>query len=88
MLDFMKSKTFSIVASFILGFGLMALFSSACRGGDCATKKAPSSDEITKATYQVGSKCYQFHTEITDCGTNKVIESFQDSAARAPIKRA
>lgn len=86
MLDFMKSKTFHIVASFILGFGLISLFNSACRGGECVTKKAPSSEEITKSTYQVGSKCYQFKTEITDCGTNKVIESFKDDTS-APSKR-
>lgn len=80
MLEFLQSKQFHVVASFILGFGIVCLFRASCKGDDCVTHKAPHTDEITKATYQIGQKCYQFKTEITDCGSGGVIESFQDGA--------
>ncbi len=77
MFEFLKSEKFSVLASFILGLGLMAVLKPACRGTECKILKAPPLEEITHSTYQAGSKCYKFKHEIIDCPKDGVIEPFQ-----------
>jgi hypothetical protein len=77
--DFLKSKKFNFIFSFILGLGIAAILRPACKGDACITLKAPPINEINTATYQLGSKCYQFRTETVDCPPNGVIEAFQIS---------
>jgi len=33
-------------------------------------------EEIKKATYKIGSKCYQFKPDTVQCPVNGVIEAF------------
>ena len=77
MLEFLKSKTFHIIGSFIIGVGLVAVFRKECSGAECQIQKAPPVDEVTKTTYQIAHKCYQFKTETTACTDSGVIEPFQ-----------
>ena len=77
MFAFLKSKSFHIIGSFIIGFGLVAVFRNQCKGAECLIQKAPSVDEVIKTTYQIGHKCYQFKTESTACKDSGVIEPFQ-----------
>jgi hypothetical protein len=75
--DFMKSKQFNTVFSFIIGLGLAAILRPACKGDQCLTMKAPPVHEVEKTTYQMGSKCFQFQLETADCPTSgKIIEAF------------
>ena len=80
MFDFLKSKTFHIIGSFIVGFGIVAIFRKQCEGSECLIQKAPPPDEVTKTTYQIGQKCYQFKTESATCTDSGVIEPFQVDA--------
>lgn len=80
MFEFLKTKEFSTVFSFVVGLGLMALFRPICQGKDCVIQKAPPVDEVNKTTYQLGSKCYQFRSESIECPKEGVIESFQQRA--------
>jgi hypothetical protein len=66
-----------MIASFILGLGLISLFKEECKGADCKLVKAPPIEEITHSTYQLGSKCYQFRTQPIDCPKVGIIEPFQ-----------
>jgi hypothetical protein len=77
MFEFLKSKTFHIIGSFIVGFGIVAVFRTQCKEKDCIIQKAPPVDEVTKSTYQIGKKCYQFKTESSACKDSGVIEPFQ-----------
>jgi len=77
--DFLKSKKFNFIFSFILGLGIAAILRPACKGDACITLKAPPIHEINKSTYQLGSKCYQFRTDTVNCPPNGVIEAFQIS---------
>jgi hypothetical protein len=77
MFEFLKSKRFDYVFSFILGLGIMALMKPVCRGTECRVQKAPPLEEVTKTTYQYGAKCYQFKSEIAECKPSGVIEPFQ-----------
>lgn len=74
--DFLKSKKFNMVFSFLIGLGLAAILRPACKGDQCLTMKAPPVHEVEKTTYQLGSKCFQFKVENADCPKTGVIEAF------------
>ena len=78
MFEFLQSKHFNTMFSFILGFAVMALIRPMCQGKECEIHKAPSVEEINKSTYQLGSKCYQFRSTPTDCLKSGTIESFTE----------
>ena len=77
MFEFLKTERFSMIASFILGLGLMALLKPECKGAECKIVKAPPLDEVTTSTYQLGAKCYQFRTQPIDCPKDSIIEPFE-----------
>jgi hypothetical protein len=78
MFEFVKSKSFHTIASFIIGLGIAAVLTpTGCPTGICTVQKAPPVEEVTKSTYQLGSKCYQFKTEPTECSAAGVIEPFE-----------
>lgn len=76
MFEFLKSKQFNVLFSFLLGFGIMALLRPVCHGKECLIQQAPPLEEVNKTTYQLGSKCYQFRSVSLDCPNSGVIESF------------
>lgn len=88
MFEFLKSKSFPIIASFILGLGLVAIFKRGCSTShdekDCMIMKAPPVEEVIKTTYQIGHRCYQFKTEPTDCSGSGIVEPFA-LAAKIPF---
>lgn len=82
MFGFLKTEGYSIIFSLVTGIGIAAVFKPGCRESDCAIKRAPPVDEVTKTTYQIGDKCYQFKTENIECPTKGVIEPFEVEALR------
>jgi hypothetical protein len=77
MLAFLKTETYSIAFSVIIGIGIVAVFIPACRNNECAVKKAPSVDEVVKTTYHIRDKCYKFKTSNIECPVKGVIEPFE-----------
>jgi len=77
LFTFIHSNTFNIIWSAILGMGIVAVLKPSCKPGECVTKKAPSADEVTKAPYQIGTKCYKFSTNPVDCSGVDIIEPFR-----------
>jgi hypothetical protein len=75
--DFMKTKSFNYVFSFLLGVGRIALFRPECKGGNCVMVRAPPATEVKSTTYQIGNKCFQFETYLIDCPNSGVIEAFE-----------
>jgi hypothetical protein len=76
MFEFLRSKHFDTIFSFVIGLGLMALLRPLCHGPECIVQKAPPLEEVNKSTYQLGSKCYQFRSLPVDCPKEGVIEPF------------
>jgi len=74
--EFLKSESFKIMGSTILGIGVMAVLKPGCRSTDCRIQKAPPVEEVTKTTYQIGQTCYQFQTQQMECPKQGVIEPF------------
>jgi len=69
MFEILRTERFNIIASCILGIAIMAVLKTPCKE-NCTLQKAPSTDEITKTTYQLGSKCYQFKMNTMQCPQN------------------
>jgi hypothetical protein len=67
MFEFLKSKQFHIAFSFIIGLFLVLILRPTCKDENCIERKNPSVEEITSATYQLGSKCFQFKNSSVDC---------------------
>jgi len=76
MYEILKTEKFAVFFSFIIGFGAMAIIFPACKDEECFLKKAPSIDEMKKSTFRIGSKCYQFRSEVMDCPAVGVVEAF------------
>jgi hypothetical protein len=80
--DILKSKKFNFVFSVLLGLGLAAILRPVCKGDQCLTLKAPPVHEVETATYQLGSRCFQFKVDSRECPKGgKVIEAFSLSRA-------
>jgi len=77
MFEFLKTESFSVIFSFILGLGCMAVLKPICSGNECRIQKAPPFEEIKESTYQLGRDCFQFHAETIGCPTQGVIEPFE-----------
>jgi len=76
MFEFLKSEGFKIVGSAILGIGFMAVLKPVCKGSNCTVQKAPSVEEVTRSTYHLSGKCYQFKTTLIECPKSGIIEPF------------
>ncbi len=88
MFEFLKSDKFAIFFSFVLGLALVSLFQPMCKGPSCERHKAPAPEEMKKSTYKLGSKCYQFRTEVVKCPEppTKVVEAFEQCGAAGKVR--
>jgi hypothetical protein len=75
----MKSEWFNVVFSLLVGIGIVAILRPTCTGDACTTMKAPSPAEWNGYVYQMGSKCYEFKTQVVDCAGATAIESFGEA---------
>jgi hypothetical protein len=77
LIDVIRSKTFNIILSMMLGLALASFFKKSCKGRTCFIVKAPNPHEITNNYYKFDDKCYKFKTNVTNCGNsgNNVIKS-------------
>jgi hypothetical protein len=80
MFEFLKSESFKIIGSAVIGVGIVAVLKPICKGDECIIQKAPAVDEVTKSTYQIGSKCYKFTTTQLKCPERGIIEPFSVAA--------
>lgn len=60
--DFIKTKKFHLLFSFLLGIFIVIIWRPVCSNEDCIKHELPNLEEINSSTYQIGSKCYQFKT--------------------------
>jgi hypothetical protein len=62
MFEFLKSKNFHYLFSFLLGVFVVIIWRPICNDDSCIKHKNPKLDEVNSSTYQIGSKCFQFRT--------------------------
>jgi hypothetical protein len=74
--DILKDERFSVMFSFILGVGILAVFRPACDNDSCAKVKAPPIPDFDDKTFRIGDACYKFKTKTRDCPAEGFIESF------------
>lgn len=65
----MEDPLFATFVSFLIGFGIAAMFRPMCRGADCVVLHGPPVKDVIDKVYQMGEKCVEFTTEIVDCKT-------------------
>jgi hypothetical protein len=71
VLNFLKDERFSLFFSFVLGIGLICMFRPICSG----------EKDFDKYVYRMGSKCYEFKSEIVECPTSGTIEAFRECSS-------
>lgn len=88
--NLMKSEYFHIGFSFLLGLGIVAILRPVCQGDKCTINKAPAPTDWNNTVYSIGSKCYEFKTDVVDCpkaaGAQSPIESFQSATRNSHLR--
>lgn len=73
----------------LLGIGIIAVLRPSCTGDACNVTKAPPPTDWNGYVYQMGSKCYEYKTEVVECpkagAGAAAIESFAE--AGLPMSR-
>ena len=67
----MENWWVAIFISFMIGFGLAAMFRPMCNGSECLVLHGPPVKDVVDKVYQMGAKCVEFTTEITECPADK-----------------
>ena len=76
--DLLKSQMFNIMFSFAVGIGIIAILRPVCKGEACNQMKAPPIKEWDGYVYRMGSKCYEYKSDVIECPSNGgSIESFR-----------
>jgi hypothetical protein len=79
--DYMEVPWFAALVSFLIGFGIAAMFRPMCKGADCLVIHGPPVKDVIDKVYQMGEKCVEFTTEVVDCpvgeGKGEVVKTVQ-----------
>jgi hypothetical protein len=65
--QYMENPWLAAFLSFLIGFGIAAMFRPLCRGADCLVLHGPPVKDVINKVYQMGEKCVEFTTETMDC---------------------
>ena len=63
----MENPTIAIGVSFLIGFGIAAMFRPLCNGPECIVIHGPPVKEVVDKVYQMGGGCVEFTTEVVKC---------------------
>ena len=76
--DLLKSQMFNVMFSFAVGIGIIAILRPVCKGEACNQTKAPPIKDWDGYVYRMGSKCYEYKSDVVECpSAGGSIESFQ-----------
>lgn len=67
----MENPTIAATLSFLIGFGIAAMFRPICNGSssECIVVHGPPVKDVINKVYQMGEKCVEFTTEVVKCPT-------------------
>jgi hypothetical protein len=63
----MENPWLAAFLSFLIGFGIAAMFRPLCKGPECIVLHGPPVRDVIDKVYQMGEKCVEFTTEVMDC---------------------
>jgi hypothetical protein len=63
----MENPLLAAFVSFMIGFGIAAMFRPLCNGPDCIVLHGPPVKDVVDKVYQMGEKCVEFTTEVVGC---------------------
>ena len=64
---YMENPWLAGFLSFLIGFGIAAMFRPMCKGADCLVLHGPPVRDVVNKVYQMGERCVEFTTEVTQC---------------------
>ena len=65
MLEFLKTKGFHKLFSFLVGVFIIVIFRRICKDKECIDVIMADPNTIKTKTYMIGNKCYTFIPKIT-----------------------
>lgn len=76
---YMENPWLAAFVSFLIGFGIAAIFRPLCKGSDCLVLHGPPVKDVINKVYQMGEKCVEFTTETMDCpkDSSEVVKTVQ-----------
>jgi hypothetical protein len=76
--SYMEVSWFAALVSFMIGFGIAAMFRPMCKGSDCIVIHGPPVKDVVDKVYQMGERCVEFTTEVVPCPTSgEVVKTVQ-----------
>jgi hypothetical protein len=75
----LKSNSFNVLFSFLLGLGIICIIRPMCKGDNCNVFKAPKIKEFDGNVYMISRDCYEFKPEIVECPSSGTIEAFEEA---------
>ena len=78
----MENQIIAIGVSFLIGFGIAAMFRPLCKGPECIVLHGPPVKEVLNKVYQLGGGCVEFTTEVVDCPSDSkdIVKTVQRAA--------
>ncbi len=81
----MENPWLAAFVSFMIGFGIAAMFRPLCNGPECIVLHGPPVKDVIDKVYQMGEKCVEFTTEVVPCPAGgsgeEVVKTVQRVAA-------
>lgn len=65
--SYMEVPWLAAFVSFMIGFGVAAMFRPLCNGPECIVIHGPPVKDVVNKVYQMGEKCVEFTTEVVTC---------------------
>jgi hypothetical protein len=65
--SYMEIPWLAAFVSFMIGFGIAAMFRPLCNGPECYVIHGPPVADVLHKVYQMGERCVEFTTEVVDC---------------------
>jgi hypothetical protein len=78
----MENNMVATVVSFLIGFGIAAMFRPLCKGPECLVLHGPPVKDVLDKVYQMGKSCVEFSTEVVQCPTDskEIVKTVQRAA--------
>lgn len=78
----MENPVIATGVSFLIGFGIAAMFRPLCKGPECIVLHGPPVKEVINKVYQMGGACVEFTTEVVTCPTDpkEIVKTMQRAA--------
>jgi hypothetical protein len=81
---YMENPWLAGFLSFLIGFGIAAMFRPMCHGSDCIVLHGPPVQDVLNKVYQMGgNQCVEFTTEVVACPTDgsEIVKTIQPVAS-------